>query len=215
MGDSVTFGQHIDPRVRWTSLLSDRLTSKYAGTPVTVESINSGVSGETTRMGLERYPASVQAHEAPVMTLQFGLNDCNCWQSDRGLPRVSPAAFEANLVEMIERARTFGARQILLSTNHRTLRRAVMSSGEQYEAANARYSEISRRVAAACSVTLCDIRAAFEKFDDAALEELLLPYPDQLHLSPSGNRVYADAMWPLLEVAVAACADESMEAAPR
>ena len=39
------------------------------------------------------------------------------------MPRVSEAAFIANLIEMIERGRVFGAREIILATNHRTLRR--------------------------------------------------------------------------------------------
>ena len=49
----------------------------------------------------------MQELEPDVMTLQFGLNDCNCWETDRGLPRVSEEAFRANLIEMIERARLF------------------------------------------------------------------------------------------------------------
>ena len=64
------------------------------------------------------------------MTLQFGLNASNCWDTDRGLPRVSEAAYEANLVEMIARARKFGARHIVLSTNHPTLRHRPLASGQ-------------------------------------------------------------------------------------
>jgi lysophospholipase L1-like esterase len=142
------------------------------------------------------------------MTLQFGLNDCNCWETDAGLPRVSEAAFRANLVEMIDRARSFGARAIVLSTNHRTLRRDVLPGGEVYEDRNERYSELVRDVADETGVDLCDIRAAFEPFDDEKLAAMLLPAPDLLHLSEEGNAVYAETIWPHIERAAAAALGE-------
>lgn len=206
MGDSITFGQYVEPALRWSSIVDRRLRPVLAERGLALESHNRGISGETTRMGLERFPADVQEARPDVMTLQFGLNDCNCWQSDEGLPRVSERAFTANLVEMIERARRFGATSIILSTNHRTLRRSTLPSGEVYEDANARYSELARTVAAETGVALCDIRAAFEPYSDDELERLLLPFPDQLHLSAEGNAVYAEAIWPYVSVAVDAAA---------
>ncbi|MFO0773150.1 MAG: SGNH/GDSL hydrolase family protein [Nitrospiraceae bacterium] len=202
MGDSITFGQYVDPTLRWTSLIENRLRAHERTQDRDIQTFNRGISGETTRMGLERFPSDVQALRPDVMTLQFGLNDCNCWQTDLGAPRVSERAFAANLTEMIDRARRFGAREIVLATNHRTLRRAELMSGEAYEDANARYSEVIRRVAQEAAVTLCDMREVFMPFDDATLERMLLPAPDQLHLSIEGNRVYADAIWPFVLKAV-------------
>lgn len=199
MGDSVTVGQHIDPALRWTSLVDQRLRGQFGDA---VGTQNSGVSGETTRMGLERFPHAVQEFGPEVMTLQFGLNDCNCWRTDEGHPRVSPPAFVANLNEMIDRARLFGAVEIILATNHRTLRRGPLPSGEAYEEANARYNGLIREVAAGSEVTLCDIWGAFVPYDDAALERMLLPAPDALHLSEEGNRVYCDAIWPYVRDSV-------------
>jgi len=201
MGDSVTVGQHIDPDVRWTSLLDTRIREQFGQR---VASHNKGVSGETTRMGLERFPRDVQAFRPEVMTLQFGLNDCNCWQTDEGHPRVSPAAFVANLHEMIARARLFGSHEIILSTNHCTLRRAPMASGESLEEANLRYNDLIRQVAVESGVLLCDIEEAFASLEDDELEGLLLPTPDVLHLSEQGNRVYADVIWPHVHRLVAA-----------
>jgi lysophospholipase L1-like esterase len=203
MGDSITFGQYLDPALRWTTLIEDQLHDAF-GADVEIRAFNRGISGETTRMGLERFPRDVQDLRPDVMTLQFGLNDCNCWVSDEGLPRVSEAAFRANLVEMIERARRFGARAIVLATNHRTLRRDTLPSGEVYEDANERYSGIVRDVAAETGVDLCDIRAAFDPFDDERLAAMVLPAPDLLHLSEEGNAVYADAIWPHVEQATSA-----------
>ncbi len=210
MGDSITFGQYLDPGLRWSSLIQADYDAKFAQTDTHIQVLNRGISGETTRMGLERFPADVQNAHPDIMTLQFGLNDCNCWVSDRGLPRVSPAAFHANLVEMIERVRRFGCRHIILSTNHVTLRRKPLLSGERYDDANARYSRILRTVAHETGVVLCDIRHAFEPFADNDLERMLLPYPDHLHLSAEGNRVYFDTIFPFVNRAV----DQVLKAEP-
>jgi lysophospholipase L1-like esterase len=200
MGDSITYGQYLDPSKRWTSIVDERLAETFPDT--TFESFNRGVSGETTAMGLARFATDVQDVEPVVATIHFGLNDCNCWQTDRGLPRVSERAYEANLLEMIDRARHFGAREVIVMTSHRTLRRAPMVSGEVYEDASERYSEIMRRVADESGASLCDVRRGFEAFDDATLERLLLPAPDHLHLSAEGNEVYAELIWPHIEAAV-------------
>jgi lysophospholipase L1-like esterase len=200
MGDSITYGQYVDSASRWTSLVGERLRGSFP--ELRIKSVNRGISGETTRMGLERFPADVQESAPDVMTLQFGLNDCNCWETDRGLPRVSERAFTANLTEMVTRARHFGAREIVMQTNHRTLRRAPLPSGEVYEDANARYSELLREVAYETRSALCDIRPIFEPFDDAELEQMLVPAPDLLHLSEAGNAVYADAVYPFVRAAV-------------
>jgi lysophospholipase L1-like esterase len=200
MGDSITFGQYLEPSLRWSSVVNERLEQEFPGA---ARSLNHGISGETTRIALERFPRDVQAHSPRVMTLQFGLNDCNRWNTDKGHPRVSPDAFKANLREMIDRARLFGAEQIVLSTNHPTLRRTPIAGGESFEAGNVHYNELIRQIAADKDVTLCDIARTFADFDDDALAGLLLPPPDILHLSAEGNQVYADAIWPYVRRAVA------------
>jgi lysophospholipase L1-like esterase len=214
-GDSITFGQYVDPALRWTSLTTDRLTLRYLETPILVMSSNKGVSGETTRQGLERFANDVQVNTPDVVTIQFGLNDCNCWLSDRGAPRVSAAAFRANLLEMVDRARRFGAQHVILATNHPTLRRKVMLSGERYEDANARYSEIIREVAREAGTVLCDARSDFDRLGPEELGATLLPYPDLLHLSPEGNRRYAEVMWPHLLQAVEATVTAADAEVPR
>jgi lysophospholipase L1-like esterase len=202
MGDSITFGQYVDTRSRWTTIIDARLDAKFRSTAVKFVTYNRGVSGETTRMALERFPRDVQQVRPHIVTLQYGLNDCNCWDTDEGMPRVTSDAFRANLAEMIARARTFGALHVILSTNHRTLRRRVLANGEPYEEANARYNEIVRTVASTAGVRLCDVGAAFVGFSSEHLSMLLLPEPDLLHLSEDGNALYADLIWPHIEEGV-------------
>lgn len=196
-GDSITEGQYVDPSTRWTEIVTEMLRSHFAQT-ARIHAFNKGVSGHTTRQGLERYPADVQAIVPDLLTIQFGLNDGNCWQTDRGCHRVSPAAFHANLVEMIDRARLFGVRDIVISTNHRTLRNDPMVSGKSLEHSNVAYNEIVRDVAAQAGVDLFDVGEVFHLGQD--LEKLLLPAPDVLHLSELGHQHYASLIFePLRE----------------
>jgi lysophospholipase L1-like esterase len=203
-GDSITYGQHLDPAVRWTSLVQRRLTP---GLPpgVALEVVNAGVPGDTTRIALERFPADIQKTRPDVVTIQFGMNDCNCWQTDAGLPRVSLEAYQANLREMITRARHFGCQQLIFCNNHRTLRTSPMVSGEAYESANARYSRGLEAVAREMGVAFCDVRAAFEALPDETVERFCLPPPDRLHLSEPGNEFYADVVLPYLEQSIRTC----------
>lgn len=197
MGDSITEGQYVHHSLRWTEIVS-RQVREQLRTKIDVDALhffNRGISGETTRQGLERFPRDVQILEPRVMTLQFGLNDCNCWDTDRGLPRVSEEAYRANLSEMIARARKFGARHIILSTNHPTLRTRPLASGQTLEQRRKNYNDIVRQVASATDVTLCDVEAAFAAYQGEALAEMLLPEPDVLHLSQAGHSKYAQAIF--------------------
>lgn len=208
-GDSITAGQYVPLPLRWTTILSERLTDRRL---TDVHYSVGAVSGETTRQGLERFPAQVQSLRPHVVTIQFGLNDCNRWQTDGGLPRVSEPAFQANLHEMISRARRFGATQVILLTNHPTLRPTVFEDETTYEDCRRRYNEIIRDVAHEADVRLLDVEAGFAPYQ-GRLADLLLGPPDVLHLSAAGHATYANLLEPTLRSALLAArriADEPL-----
>jgi lysophospholipase L1-like esterase len=190
-GDSITAGQYVSPEHHWTTLLRRRLTSDPEFGPVQFSV--GAVSGDTSRGALERFPHDVQSIHPHVVVIQFGLNDCNRWQTDRGLPRVSEQAFEANLLEMAERARRFGASKVILSTNHPTLRTTVFDGGTTYHECCVRYNEIIRSTSEVARTDLHDVEKGFAHHE-ASLEDLLLPAPDVLHLSIEGHSVYAELL---------------------
>jgi lysophospholipase L1-like esterase len=167
-GDSITFGQHIDQSKAWPNLLRGR--------EVTV----AGIPGDTTRLGLERFPAQVQNVEPDIVIIQFGHNDCNRWETDRGMPRVSLAAYRANLNEMIDRSRVFNIKVMLctLTPSLRSNRHAV-----DVEV----YDRMLRTVASDEAVPLADVRAVFSEWPRLAV----LLMPDGLHLTEDGHRLYA------------------------
>ncbi len=204
MGDSITEGQYVHHSQRWTERVTREIRT-FASDLIDTDQLhffNRGISGETTRQGLERFPRDVQVLQPNVMTLQFGLNDCNCWDTDRGLPRVSEAAYRANLLEMIARARAFGAAHIILSTNHPTLRHRKLICGQTLEERRVQYNEIVREVAKEANVILCDIEKAFANVDRDQLSTMLLSEPDVLHLSQLGHEKYASAIFVYIAEAV-------------
>src|SRR3546814_328317 len=128
-GDAICVGQGVSIHsggVTRSAQSLDRIAESHNCEVVVT---NASVNGNTTRQALERMPYEVQSHGVDILIVQFGLNDCNYWQSDGGLPRVSPAAFAANLKEIVERGRAFGAGRIFLHNNHPTTRgRELMPS---------------------------------------------------------------------------------------
>src|SRR5262245_18623684 len=109
-GDSICNGQGLAIHKGWVTRISASLSELPGSRRDELVVVNSSVNGRTTRQALESMPYEVQRPGVDVIIVQFGMNDCNIWETDRGNPRVSPLAFEANVREIIQRAATFGAR---------------------------------------------------------------------------------------------------------
>ena len=206
IGDSITEGQYVSEDLCWTALVGARIRNLLSSDiSDKLVFFHRGVSGETTRQGLERFPRDVQDASPQVVSLQFGLNDCNCWDTDKGLNRVSKAAFHANLSEMIDRGRACGAKQIILSTNHRTLRHKRLANNKTLEQNRAQYNKIIYNVSNEMDVPLCDVGMEFNQFSDGELAEYLLPTPDLIHLSRQGHEYYANLILPFILEAIKNC----------
>ena len=156
---------------------------------------NTGVNGNTTRQALERMHYDVTSHSPNFVMVQFGMNDCNYWATDRGLPRVSPKAFVANIEEIIERALVSGVQHCFLNTNHLSLKGDFTHlKGMTYEQSNADYNALIRDtyynlVNNQRPVTLFDMEEEWKrqlnKNSSYSLDQLLLP--DGIHLSDFGQ----------------------------
>jgi len=208
-GDSICVGQYVPTPHTWVSRLSGKLHRVAEAHGVELSVVNASVNGSTTRAALERMPQDVQKDGADVLLVQFGLNDCNYWQTDAGVPRVSPQAFAANLEEIVERGRRSGASRVLLNNNHSSGRDQdpLPGLGEPYERSNERYNEIVRSVAQRLGdrVVFTDVEAAFKRHTGGCRERLLallLAAPDLIHLSEAGHAVYAEILGPVVERAL-------------
>lgn len=166
LGDSITFGQHVPAHEAWPAVLAN-LTGW--------ETIGRGVCGDTTRLALERLRRDVLGL-TPVpdtLVVQFGLNDCNRWDTDNGLPRVSLRAFRANLAEIAAKATAAGIPSVCLVTLTPSTRLTLHRPQ--------RYSSAVRKVASRHGRLLFDAAAIIR------LEHLL----DGTHLSAAGHIEFA------------------------
>lgn len=202
-GDSICFGQLISPHLGWVTRVGAKLAARAQIEGYSVRVTNNSISGNTTRMALERMPFDVQAHGVDLCVVQFGMNDCNHWQTDFGLPRVSPAGFRANLDEIIERLRRSGAQRIVLHTNHPTTRtkQEMAGSGKTYQQWNDAYNALIRAVAieAGEDVLLNDIAAAWANRLAAGRHSVTdLVLQDGLHLSEAGHNLYCELVEPVV-----------------
>ena len=192
-GDSICVGQGVSIHAGWVTRIAQQLDRLAASLDRAIVVSNASANGSTTRQALERMPYEVQSHGVDILIVQFGLNDCNYWLSDGGLPRVAPDAFAANIKEIIDRGRTFGATSIFLNNNHPTThdRELLPNTTITFEQSNRHYNATVRDVAAGLPdlVEFNDIESVFLQATECDREKLR-PFllQDGLHLSVKGAR---------------------------
>ena len=111
-GDSICTGQHVAIHRGWVTQSSASLAEKFDNKDQSIVVKNSSVNGRTTRQALETISYEIQSDKPDIVVVQFGMNDCNYWQSDKGLARVSIEAFSANLSKIITLVVHFGAKKV-------------------------------------------------------------------------------------------------------
>lgn len=193
-GDSICFGQRVSPHLTWVSRTG--IDIHQAAFEQDVAIANNSVNGNTTRLALERVGNDLQSETPDFVYVQFGLNDCNCWVSDNGHPRVSLPAFKANLQEIIARARLSGARRILLATNHPTEENGPVEAKQSQRAAGSyrerilQYNAVVREIADQQNTVLVDIEREWllECGRIGSMRAHL--HADGLHLSELGHDFY-------------------------
>jgi len=183
-GDSITYGQYIDPEHIWTTIITNNLSKNKD-----LITFRNAVSGETSRQLLLRYSRDVQEIKPDILTIQCGLNDCNYWLSDNGFPRVSKESYKANLNEMIDRAEVFYVKKIIFIGSHPVTKK--ITGPITLEESRREYNKIFKEVAQNRQITYIDIESQFDNIDEYLLE-------DGIHLSKKGHIKYAEIIEPFV-----------------
>jgi acyl-CoA thioesterase-1 len=102
VGDSLSAAYGIDKRRGWVALLQQRLRDQG----LDYEVVNASITGDTSRGGLSRLPATLERERPAVLVIALGGND--------GLRGFAPEQTADNLRRMIEQGRDAGARILLL-----------------------------------------------------------------------------------------------------
>ena len=195
-GDSICVGQHVDLHKTWAFNLSTYL-KKFKYKDIIV--FNKSVNGNTTRQALERFYPELSSKKPTMILIQFGMNDCNFWDSDYAKPRVSKLAFKANLKEIIDKSLAIGVKTIFLGTNHPSLKGAFdVKPILTHSKVNEEYNEIIRDVYKEAieekiNIILIDNEKNIKekmKIENNSLSVYLLS--DGVHLSAYGHGIYLE-----------------------
>ena len=101
-GDSITDGYGV-PR-GFVSFLTEQISKTHPD--LELVTINTGMSGDTSRGGLYRLGRDVIDHRPDLVTINFGVNDA--------FSGISPEQFSDNLRDMVSRIQEAGCDRILL-----------------------------------------------------------------------------------------------------
>jgi lysophospholipase L1-like esterase len=137
-GDSICFGQYVSVEKAWVHKTAEWLNKTYSDNEYTV--MNPSIIGNTTRDALIRYYQDVLTRNPDIIYVQFGMNDCNIWDTERGIQRVMPKTFEANLTELYVRSQTVQCKKFMVGTNHPSYK------NPNYDERNKEYNEIIRKI---------------------------------------------------------------------
>lgn len=201
-GDSITEAAEFPAERRWPTLLQAKLDAWVNGR-FTV--YNRGVGGDTTARAFDRLESDVLPWLPGVLLVQFGFNDANVrdWAT---VPRVSLEEFRKNLREF-HRLAVIANGKCFFIVNH-TIAPVAGRQGnnrsynDNFEAYNAGIREVART----CAAPVVDLPAMFAQ-QQFALDQMLAE--DGMHLSVSGNRIYADLIFVALRQLLARAGDET------
>lgn len=157
--------------------------------------INSSVNGRTSRQALEDMSYACGDYKIEIIVIQFGLNDCNHWDSDHGLPRVSLAAFEANILEMAEKAKKIGVENIIVNNNHPTNVGILKKFNINFDEWARKYNNSLRSIKQQDNVRFYfnDIELKIENYlKKNNLQKAEILQEDGLHLNNFGHQIYFD-----------------------
>jgi acyl-CoA thioesterase-1 len=172
LGDSLTAGYGIDPKLSYPALLQQEIDR--AG--LSFEVVNAGVSGDTTSGGLRRVDW-VLGKGADVLILALGGND--------GLRGVPPQQMEANLRGIVERARKKAPGVVVVIAGMEM----PASMGREYAQ---QFASVFPRVAAEMKAEL--VPYLLEGVGGVSS----LNQPDLIHPTAEGQKLIARNVWSIL-----------------
>ena len=206
-GDSICFGQSISINNTWAFGLASVIDKMFPKSQLVVQ--NFGINGDTSRRALDRLRYDITSKAPDFMLIQFGMNDCNYWETDFGHARVSPEAFKANILEIVKKSSSAGVKHFFINTNHPSNKKINDDKvGGKYDANNRKYNDLIRKAFNHLSdqnypVTLLDNEKAFESgiCQDSNIKNFLLS--DGVHLNTKGHHIYAEFLIPkILQILV-------------
>ena len=173
LGDSLSAAYGMPQQKGWVSLLQQRLEREGFNYKV----INASISGETTHGGLTRLGPQLEKHQPALVIIELGAND--------GLRGTPLALIETNLTRLVEQAKKYDARVLLLEM------RLPPNYGPRYSEG---FLQLFTRVAQQQDVELLPF------FMAPVVQEPTLMQNDGLHPNARAQPVLLDQVWARLRL---------------
>lgn len=172
VGDSLSAAYGIDKRRGWVALLQQRLRDQG----LDYEVVNASITGDTSRGGLSRLPATLERERPAVLVIALGGND--------GLRGLAPEQTSDNLRRMIGQGRDAGARILLLG---------IKLPGNYGRAFGEKFHRVYLELAREQQVALVPF------FLEGVAETRELMQPDGIHPGAAAQPRILDNVWSALE----------------
>jgi acyl-CoA thioesterase-1 len=179
-GDSITDGYGV-PR-GFVSFLTEQISKSHPG--LDLVTINTGMSGDTSRGGLYRLGRDVIDHRPDLVTINFGVNDA--------FSGISPEQFSDNLREMVIRIRDAGCGRILMLS-------CESIPDDWAEQQVLPYWEAMGVLAEETGCVYADANGYWKRLLDSGTDQWTLIIPGDMHPNEAGHEVIARAVFEAME----------------
>jgi acyl-CoA thioesterase-1 len=183
VGDSVTAGYGLADAPSFARLTAERLAERGLAVDVFVDALD----GADSRYLLRRFDRMITAHDPDWVVVAIGLNDA---RPPEGRTPNEPANFAGNLLEIVDRVMSLGARPVLVVQNPRwSCPPAAFASPDELSTHDLMqsYSAVVRSIAEALALPLIDVHHAL-----LADPEGPAMIPDGTHPNAHGHELMAD-----------------------
>ena len=159
--------------------------------------VNVGIGGERTDQSLKRLERDVLTKQPHVTVIMYGTNDSYVDQG-KSQSRISAEEYEQNLRALVQQLRKENVRVILMTEPRWGEAAGNNGAGEHPNLRLEEYMERCRLVSKDLQVPLVDNYAIWTKRQQAG-QTLGDWTTDQCHPNPTGHRVIAESLLPVLK----------------
>lgn len=208
----VAFGDSTTALREGVTVYAERIHRRTAAAGWSLNVVNAGVRGNHTTHARQRFAADVLTHRPDVVIIQFGINDAtvDVWADPPATqPRVDLADYVANLTYFVQTLQAQDTAVILCTPNPLAWTPETLAlygrppyrpdAADGFDGHLPVYAQAMRDLAAALSVPLVDVDAAYRTHPGDASppwRELLL---DGIHPNDAGHSLVADLLWTELQ----------------
>lgn len=211
-GNVVLFGSSIVAPRGKTRIFGELLQEFFDQRQMAFKVINTGVGGNSTRLGRMRFERDVLAHSPKLTIILFGINDStwDVWREPPSTgPRVPLKEYTDHLSYFVGELRRQGGEAIFVTPPKLCWTPKMIElygkppyrvdDPDGFNVSLVKYVAAMRQLAAELKVPLADTYAAYERWQQESGKELQQLLPDGMHPNSAGHLIMAELIIEQLE----------------